>query len=145
MRELRQLTFFRGCSVTEVEQVRRVADVVDIAEGGVIHHEAVGLRWVFVVVSGTACVTENGAVREMLSEGDSFGEVAVLTGSRPHVGLMAVTPVKILLLGAAEFLGLLEHNPRLGLGVARRLAASDEQETAPARSRPVPVLRPRLS
>ena len=53
-----------------------------------------------------------------------------------------MTPAKVLLLGAPEFLGLLDRNPRLGLGVARRLAASDEREPVAAGRAPVATPQP---
>ena len=82
----------------------------------------------FVILDGEASVRIDGQDRAKLARGDVFGEVSVLLGEPPTADVVARTPLRCLVMPAAEVQGFLTSHPqvmfRLLQAQARRLRAT---------------------
>ncbi|HPB44524.1 MAG: cyclic nucleotide-binding domain-containing protein [Microthrixaceae bacterium] len=117
---LRNIRLFHGCSDKELEQVARLSDEVDIAEGHRIVEQGDSAREAFVILEGTATVVlDNRAIAE-LSVGDHFGELALLDGGTRTANVDAATPMRLLVIHRPAFMGLLDEQP----GIARKIMAT---------------------
>ena len=79
----------------------------------------------FVILDGVADVRIDGQSRATLGRGDFFGEVSILLGEPPTADIVAMTPLRCLILGPARVAPfLLAHPPvmfRMLQAQARRL------------------------
>ena len=80
----------------------------------------------YVVTDGEASVVIDGEERARLGRGDFFGEVSVLLGEAPTADVVAVTPLRCLVVPEPQARGFLLANPEVMLRMlrveARRLA-----------------------
>lgn len=76
-------------------------------------------------------VTEDGRIvgLRMLSEGDFFGEIAVIQGSVRSASVIALSEVLVALLPSEITLHLFSHSPSVAQHVLRRLAAKIQQDS----------------
>ena len=83
---LKQVPLFAGCSKAELREVALSTDEIDLRSGHVLTREGRSGREFFILVEGTASVTQDGTTIAELSGGDWFGEIALLT-HRPRTRL----------------------------------------------------------
>jgi CRP-like cAMP-binding protein len=77
----------------------------------------------FVVVSGTADVTRDGAHVAALEAGDFFGEVGLLgAGWERTATVVATSPMRLLVLARREFRSLLAALPAVAVSIHRAAA-----------------------
>ena len=81
---LKSVPLFAGCSKSELRALAKTADELDLREGTVLTREGRPGREFFVLVDGTAPVTQEGKKIADLGAGDWFGEIALLTDSAAH-------------------------------------------------------------
>lgn len=67
----------------------------------------------YVIVEGEASVVVDGQERARLSRGDFFGEVSVLLGDPPTADVVALTPLRVLVLGGPDVETFLVDHPRV--------------------------------
>lgn len=67
----------------------------------------------YVVLEGQAAVRIDGEDRATLGRGEFFGEISVLLGDPPVADVVALTPLRCLVLHAAELEEFLLNNPRV--------------------------------
>jgi CRP-like cAMP-binding protein len=79
----------------------------------------------YVILDGEAQVVVDGTPRATLGRGDFFGEVSILLGEPPVADVVAVHPLRCLVIGGPQVEGfLLDHPPvmfRMLQAQARRL------------------------
>ena len=79
----------------------------------------------YVILEGSAEVRIDGTARSTLNRGDFFGEVSILLGEPPTADIVALSPLRCLLLGPSRVAPfLLAHPPvmfRMLQAQARRL------------------------
>lgn len=112
---------FHACSARDLEVLRRRATEVTVGAGTVIHAGDLPPKWVYVVVTGSAVSEDLGALR-VLTSGDVHGARPVLAGDDTCGSLVALTDVKLFVLGRSEFTGLLARSAGFANGIARLLA-----------------------
>jgi len=85
----------------------------------------------FVILDGEADVVADGAKRATLGRGDFFGEVSVLLGEPPIADIVAVGPLRCIVLGGPAVEGFLVDHPRVMYRMlqaqARRLRAANRR------------------
>ncbi len=85
----------------------------------------------FVILDGEADVIADGQKRATLARGDFFGEVSVLLGEPPIADIVAVRPLRCIVLAGPRLEGfLVEHPPvmfRMLQAMARRLRGSNRR------------------
>ena len=72
---IKRVPLFEQCSKHELEQVASAADEIDLAEGKELMREGDRGREFFVILEGTADVTQGGEKINSLGPGDFFGEI----------------------------------------------------------------------
>ena len=127
---LKGIPLFTQCSKKDLRDIARLTEEVAFDEGAVLIREGERGREVFVVVSGRLEVSRDGEGRlAEVDAGQVVGEIALLSNQPRSASVTAVTAVRALRIGDAEFLDLLERMPLLWLKITRTLAdriANDE-------------------
>jgi CRP-like cAMP-binding protein len=67
----------------------------------------------YVILEGEASVRVNGQDLATLGRGDFFGEVTALLGDEPTADVVALRPLRCLVLAGPEVEGFLVRNPRV--------------------------------
>ena len=114
---LKRVPLFAGCSKAELREVALSTDEIDLRDGHVLTREGRSGREFFILVEGTASVTQDGKAIAELKEGDWFGEIALLTHRPRTATVTATSPVRVLVLTDRAFRRVVETMPRIALKV----------------------------
>jgi CRP/FNR family transcriptional regulator, cyclic AMP receptor protein len=128
---LKKVPLFAGCSKTELRQLARIADEIDLREGTVLTREGRSGREFFVLIAGDARVSKKGKKIADLGSGDWFGEIALLTDSPRTATVTATSPVDVLVITDRRFREVVETMPSIALKV---LACVGDRLASDARS-----------
>lgn len=139
LEELRRLPILRTCSLTELRQLARVADVSLNLPGTPLAQEHRPQRWVHLLADGTATVTVDGRTVGTLGAGDTVGEAWALAGDVATATVVSDGPGRSFVIGARELRSLLAQSPALTAILLERLS----QRVVTLESASLPV-RPRL-
>jgi cAMP-dependent protein kinase regulator len=104
--DLKSVPLFAGLSKRERELVARFADEIDVPAGKVLTQEGGPSQEFFVITSGSATVTRDGAEVGHLEAGDFFGEIGILLSEPRTATVTADTPMRLLVLFAQNFTAL---------------------------------------
>lgn len=83
----------------------------------------------FVIVTGTATVSRDGATVATLGSGAVVGELAPLTGGVRTATVTADSAMEVLVIAQREFNGLIEEVPGFAVQLLRNLAARMTDES----------------
>lgn len=114
---LKRVPLFAGCSKSELRELAKTADELDIREGTVLTREGRTGKEFFVLVDGTAQVTKGDKKVAELKAGDWFGEIALLTDSPRTATVTATSPVDVLVITDRRFRTVVETMPSIALKV----------------------------
>jgi protein lysine acetyltransferase len=104
--DLRQLPVFANLPKKSLAQADSLMTTVRFKAGDLLCAEGnYGLQ-VFILVSGTAEVTQHGEVIATAKSGDVIGEIALIEKSLRTASVTALEPVTALVMSAGEFLSL---------------------------------------
>ena len=117
MKLLKSVPLFAGCSKTELRQLARIADEIDLREGTVLTREGRSGREFFVLIAGDARVSKKGKKIADLGSGDWFGEIALLTDSPRTATVTATSTVDVLVITDRSFRRVVETIPSIALKV----------------------------
>jgi CRP/FNR family cyclic AMP-dependent transcriptional regulator len=120
---LASVSLFSACSKKELQAVARASDQVDLAEGRALCEQGSIGREAFIILEGTAEVKRNGKKVATLKAGDTFGELALLDHGPRTATVTATTPLKVLVIGAREFAGVIDEVPPIAHKLLKALAA----------------------
>jgi CRP/FNR family transcriptional regulator, cyclic AMP receptor protein len=99
------------------------ADEIAVPAGTELTRQGAYAQEFFVVVSGTADVTRDGAHVAALEAGDFFGEVGLLgAGWERTATVVATSPMRLLVLARREFRSLLAVLPAVAGSIQRAAA-----------------------
>jgi CRP-like cAMP-binding protein len=131
---LHRCPFFQDLSRKELVQLARMTEDLEVDEGKVLTREGQSGREFFVIVDGEVSVTKNDTEVRKLSDGDFFGEIALLEDRPRTATVTAATPVRFFVLTRQSFRSLLERQPELEEKVMQALeervrATQDRAET----------------
>lgn len=110
---LSQVPLFSACSQAELREIARLGTALAVETGSVLTEEGAPGREFFLVVEGEAGCTIRNRQVAVFGPGDSFGELALLDGGRRTATITALTPMRVLVLSAGEFAGLLQASPSI--------------------------------
>ena len=119
---LASVSLFSACSKKELQAVARASDQVDLAEGRALCEQGSIGREAFIILEGSAEVKRNGRKVATLGPGDTFGELALLDHGPRTATVTATTPLKVLVIGAREFAGVLDEIPPIAHKLLKSLA-----------------------
>ena len=112
-RRLQSLDLFSGLSKSEVEQVARLVDEVDVDAGRVLGREGQIAYEFFVIEEGTASVEIDGRHVTDLGPDEWFGEIGLLATDRRTATVTAKTPMRLAVIFGPNFRSLTRHLPGL--------------------------------
>jgi CRP/FNR family transcriptional regulator, cyclic AMP receptor protein len=110
---IKKVPLFEQCSKKELEQVAGAADEIDLAEGKELMREGTRGREFFVILDGTAEVTQGGEKINSLGPGDFFGEIALISDLPRTATVTATSPLRTLVVTARSFQRLVEESPEI--------------------------------
>jgi CRP-like cAMP-binding protein len=105
--------FFSGLSRKELVEVAKVTEDLEVDEGKALAREGESGREFFVIVDGEVVVTKEGREIRRLSDGDFFGEIALLEDTPRTATVTAATPLRFFVLTRQSFRGLLDRQPEI--------------------------------
>ena len=126
---LKGVPWFNAFTEEQLAEVARRAERLDIGAGEVILREGRLGRELFVILEGTATVTRNGRVVNVLGPGDHFGELAAIEAAPRSATVTATTDLQVLIIGPREFEAMTEvpgFRHALLSGLVRRLREADD-------------------
>jgi CRP/FNR family cyclic AMP-dependent transcriptional regulator len=107
---LKNVPLFGGLDKRELEQIAATMRERRFAPGDTVTEEGAGGAGFFVVESGEAQVSVDGAPRGSIGSGDYFGEIALLTGSDRTATITATTEMVCWGMTPWDFRPLVESN-----------------------------------
>jgi CRP/FNR family cyclic AMP-dependent transcriptional regulator len=118
---LKKVPLFAGCSKSELRELAKTADELDLREGTVLTREGRPGREFFVLIDGTADVRKKGKKIADLGPGDWLGEIALITDSPRTATVTATSPVDVLVITDRRFRSVVETMPSIALKVLARV------------------------
>jgi CRP-like cAMP-binding protein len=126
---LATVPLFSALSRKELAQVVQAAEELDVPAGEELVTEGRVGREFFLILEGNAVVRRNGRKVAELGPGQWFGELSLIDHEPRSATVVAASDMKLLVLGQAEFAGLLETLPAMAAkllrGMAHRLREAD--------------------
>lgn len=119
---LRGSPLFHGLAKSELAQVAKETEDVELGPGKVLCEEGETAREFFVILEGEVEVTKAAKRLATLGPGDFFGEIALVGHSTRTATVTATTPVRFFVLTSSALSTLLDHNPGVERKVLRALA-----------------------
>lgn len=124
------LALFADLPRPELEQVAHTFEEAMFGEGQRVLRQGFAGSGFYVILDGEAAVSINGEEVAHLAKGDFFGEISALLGETPTADIIAIRPLRCLLLSGEELPGFLMSKPtvmlRLLQAEARRLRGNIE-------------------
>ena len=114
------IELFSGLNREELKRIAQASDEVSVDQDRVLMTEGAPGHEAYVVIEGTALVERNDQKIAEVGAGSYFGELALLDGGVRTATVTALTPMRLLVLGRREFVGVLEEVP----GLASRIMAT---------------------
>jgi CRP-like cAMP-binding protein len=110
----------------------RVGTAIDIDPGYVLTREGRRGYEFFVIISGTASCTIAGEHVGTMTDGDFFGEVALLDGGTRSATVVAESAMKVIVIDSREFSGMIGDAPSAARQIMATLAHRLRESQAPA-------------
>jgi CRP-like cAMP-binding protein len=119
---LAEIPMFSACTKKELRDIAALSDRVSTLEGEFLSKEGQPGREFFVIAKGKAKVTIRGDEVAVLGPGDFFGETALLDQGPRSATVVAETPLILYVIGAPDFLGLIDRVPYVARKILRGLS-----------------------
>ena len=110
---LAQIPLFSACSKRDLQRIARASNEINVEAGRLLVDQGDAGREAFVVMEGKAVVKRNGRKVAELGPGDAIGELALLDHGPRTASVEAITPMRLLVLTAREFAGVIDEVPGL--------------------------------
>ncbi len=124
------VTLFSDLPRPQLEEIAHTFEEELFPEGQRILRQGFSGNNFYVIVEGEAAVRVDGSDLATLGKGDFFGEVSVLLGEAPTADVVALRPLRCLVLPGPEVEAFLVDHPRVMFRMlqasARRLRATIE-------------------
>ena len=107
------MTLFADLSTPQLARVVHTFEERYFPEGERILRQGLRGSGFFVILEGDASVVIDGQPRATLARGDFFGEVSILLGEPPVADVVALRPLRCLVLDGPSVEGFLVDHPRV--------------------------------
>jgi CRP-like cAMP-binding protein len=104
---------FADLTTPQLESVAGILDEAWYGDGERILRQGLSGAGLFVILEGACSVRVDGNERARLGRGEFFGEVSVLLGEPPSADVVALGPVRCLVLARPAVEPFLLANPRM--------------------------------
>ncbi|MBI3997472.1 MAG: cyclic nucleotide-binding domain-containing protein [Armatimonadetes bacterium] len=108
-----QLALFADLRRPQLEAASHIFEEEWFTEGQRILRQGFSGSNFYVILDGEAAVRIDGQTRATLGRGEFFGEVSVLLGEPPTADVVALRPLRCVVLGAPEVEAFLIMYPRV--------------------------------
>jgi CRP-like cAMP-binding protein len=126
---LKHVPLFAACSKSELGAIALIADEIDFASGSTLITQGERGREFIVIVEGDVEVRKNGRAVPIRGGSEFFGEMALLTEEPRNATVVALTPVRALIITDRAFKALVSDQPsiqgKLLSSLAARAVAAD--------------------
>jgi CRP/FNR family transcriptional regulator, cyclic AMP receptor protein len=119
---IKGVPLFASASKQELAEIASIADEIDLPEGKVLIREGDTGREFFVLIDGTADVTQKGKRISTLGPGDFFGEIALVSRIPRTATVTTTSPARALVISAHDFRSLVDRSPAVALQVLEAVA-----------------------
>lgn len=110
---LAAFTMFADLSRPQLQSVAHIFDEAWFPEGQKILRQGLTGSGFYVILEGECAIVVDGQRRSTLTRGDFFGEVSVLLGEPPSADVVALGPVRCLVVAGPRVEDFLVANPRV--------------------------------
>ncbi len=100
---------FGNCTQEQLSEVARLAECVQVGEGEALTREGRIGREFFLILSGSAGVTQRGRRVNTLGPGDFFGELAAMNPGPRNATVTALSDLDVLIIGPRRIPGHGRH------------------------------------
>lgn len=107
------LTLFGDLTRPQLEAMVHLLDEQYFSEGERILRQGFSGSNLYIILSGEAAVKIDGVQRTVLSRGDFFGEISILLGEPPVADVVALGPLRCLVLPGMELEAFLTTYPKV--------------------------------
>jgi CRP-like cAMP-binding protein len=115
---LRSVPLFAGCSDKDLSFIASRVDEVDVAAGTTLCKKGESGGDFFIILEGKAEV-DAADHRGVLGPGDFFGEIALIDNGPRTATVRSATPMRMLVLGHAQFRDVLHKNGEIAVKILR--------------------------
>ncbi len=115
---LRSVPLFGGCTDKELAFIATRVDEVDVPAGTMLCRKGESGGDFFIIMSGTAEVDLSPGKRK-LGPGEFFGEIALVDNGPRTATVRSTTPMRMLVLGHAQFRDVLHQNGEIAVKILR--------------------------
>ena len=120
---LRNVPLFAGCRPGSLEEIARLADEVDVADGyRLIEQGTLGQQFI-MIVDGRVRIDRDGQTVARLGPGEFLGEIALIDRGRTTATATTEGPARLLVMSSQAFHSLLDQSPAIRLAVLSAMAA----------------------
>ncbi len=127
--EIAGFGLFADLTATQLEGIVHMFDEAVFPEGERVLRQGISGSGFYVILDGEAAVVVDGTERARLGRGDFFGEVSILLGETPIADVVAVRPLRCLVVAGPAVEAFLVGHPRVMYRMlqaqARRLRAAN--------------------
>jgi PPM family protein phosphatase len=114
---IQALSLFRFLTFTELLHLTNIASAERFNEGDEIFQEAAAGEALFVILRGEVAIYKGGVELAQLSDGDHFGEMALIDKSPRSASVKALRDTVCLVIDRGDFYDLLRDLPNLAVKV----------------------------
>jgi CRP/FNR family transcriptional regulator, cyclic AMP receptor protein len=122
VKSLARAPLFSELSKDELAQLAKATEDLDVEAGRVLCREGELAQEFFVIIEGEAEVTKNGQHLRTLSDGDFFGEIALIVDIPRTATVTATSPLRFFVLSRQSFWSMLDQMPGVERKILRALA-----------------------
>lgn len=112
---LRDVALFRPCSPAELQRIAGLTTELVVEQHRVLCRTGSIGKEAFIVVEGYAEVRQNGRCIATIGPSGFFGEMALLDHEPRMADVVAVTPMRVLVLHASDLSDALRGSPTLAI------------------------------
>jgi CRP-like cAMP-binding protein len=105
-KRLREIPGFKDLPEATIERIDAMSTELIVAPGQLLTKQGTPGREAFVIVDGTAAFYRDGEPQIFLPPGALVGELALLGGGPRAGNVVAITPLRVLVVNPAEFASL---------------------------------------
>jgi CRP-like cAMP-binding protein len=119
---VKEVPLFASVPKREHGKLASLVDEVEVEAGATVMTQGEYAREFAVIVDGNAAVVRDGEHVATLGPGEFFGEVGLLNGPSRSASVVALTDLKLLVVGPREFTTLLYAAPGVAAEVKQAAA-----------------------
>jgi len=104
---------FSDLTTPQLEEVAHTFEERWFPDGERVLRQGLSGSGFYVILDGTCSIRVDGQERATLSRGDFFGEVSILLGESPVADVVAIGPLRCIVLAGPSVEGFLVGHPRV--------------------------------